>query len=265
MPMTDKLKKFPIKPKVAVHKFSSCDGCQLAFLNDGMRLLELAELVEIVHFAEAGAINELAEVDVAFVEGSINTRHDQQRIKKIRQVSQYVIAMGACATCGGIQALRNNTSKQEFDRWIQDVYPQHTKVIAQQELPEAKGIAEYITIDDEVHGCPVSSEQIYGCIRQLLFGVENEANLDSVCVSCKHRGIKCVIVANNEPCLGPVTADGCDALCPLIGRACYGCYGPSKFANFTALKEKFRAMGINESEITNKFRFICSAAKDQAG
>ncbi|WP_116962977.1 sulfhydrogenase subunit delta [Fastidiosibacter lacustris] len=256
MSAQDKLSGLSSKPTLAVHKFSSCDGCQLAFINDGVKLLKLSELVEIRHFAEAGPVDENCKVDIAIIEGSINTQHDVHRIQRIRDNSRYLIAMGACATSGGIQALRNNTNKAEFKEWIKEVYPQHTDVIAKEELDTVKAIEDYVEVDFEVRGCPVSGEQMYHMVRQLLFKVESESIVDPVCTSCKHRGITCVIVAYNEPCLGPVTADGCDALCPKINRGCYGCYGVSKYANFDAMTAKLKSMGLTDEQIARKYHFI---------
>ncbi|WP_119343078.1 NADH-quinone oxidoreductase subunit B family protein [Facilibium subflavum] len=252
----DKLACLPEKPTLAVHKFSSCDGCQLAFINDGLSLLELSQLVDIKHFAEAGPVDEDAHVDIAIIEGSINTWHDVHRIQKIRQNSHYLIAMGACATSGGIQALRNNINAQTFDKWVKDIYPQHTDVVREGELETAKPIQDYVDVDFEIRGCPVSSQQMFAAVRQLLFKVEPEKEINPVCVSCKHRGISCVMVAHNEPCLGPVTADGCNALCPAINRGCYGCYGPAKFANFDAMTTKLRQMGFTDEQIRHKYHFI---------
>jgi len=256
MPHLDKLKSLPNKPALAVHKFSSCDGCQLAFINDGLKLLELSTLVDIKHFAEAGPVDENAKVDIAIIEGSVNTKHDEHRIKKIRANSKYLITMGACATSGGIQALRNNISRQQFEKWMKAVYPQHTDVIEAMELDTAKAIQDYVEVDFDIRGCPVSGEQMFHAVRQLLFKVEPEKVVDPVCTSCKHRGITCVMVANNEPCLGPVTANGCDALCPHINRGCYGCYGPSKYANFEAMTAKLKSMGLTNEEIAHKYHFI---------
>ncbi len=251
-----KLRNLNNKPTLAVHKFSSCDGCQLAFINDGIRLLKLSQLVEIKHFAEAGPVDEDAKVDIAIIEGSVNTKHDVQRIQKIRENSKYLITMGACATTGGIQALRNNVTRQQFEGWMKDVYPQHTDVIDKMELDTAKSIEDYVAVDFEIRGCPVSSEQMYHAVRQLLFKVEPEKVVEPVCTSCKHRGITCVMVAYNEPCLGPVTANGCDALCPHINRGCYGCYGTAKYANFDAMTAKLKSMGLTDEEIAHKYHFI---------
>ena len=109
------------KPKIAVHKFASCDGCQLAFLNMGPALLELADRVDMVHFVEAGMVAPDTEVDIAFVEGSISTEEDIERIHYIRELSQLVISIGACAGSGGLQALRNLA---DGDQWLTELYPQ---------------------------------------------------------------------------------------------------------------------------------------------
>lgn len=244
------------KPVLAVHKFSSCDGCQLAFINEGLKLIQLSNLVNIQHFAEAGALNEDCQADIAIIEGSVSTQHDIGRIQKIRANSRYLIAMGACATSGGIQALRNNTDAAGLQQWQKAVYPQHTDIVAKEDLAKVGSIAHHVKVDFEVHGCPVSSVQMYKVVRELLYGVTPTEEMDPVCVSCKHRGVACVTIAKGEPCLGPVTASGCNALCPAIGRGCYGCYGPSKYANFEAMTAKLRAMGLSDAQIKRKYQFI---------
>ncbi len=258
MSAQDKLLGLSERPKVAVHKFSSCDGCQLAFINDAVSLLELSTLVDVVHFAEAGPLDEFAEVDLAIIEGSVNTQHDIHRLATIREKSKYLISMGACAITGGIQALRNYTDAKELSAWQHDIYPQHTDVIIKQDLSTAKPISAYVQVDFEIPGCPINSVQILHAVRSILFGVEPEKNVDSVCVSCKHAGITCVMVAKGEPCLGPVTANGCEALCPSLGRGCYGCYGASKYANLSAMKDKLSEMGFSKQQITHKFQYINS-------
>ncbi len=208
------------KPTVAVHKFSSCDGCQLAFLNAGEALLELAEKVEIVHFAEAGMLNETAEVDIAFVEGSINTRHDEERIRQIRANSRYLITLGACATSGGVQALRN---LHDGDGWHQAIYasPEYLDSLA-----TATPISHHIKVDLELWGCPVNTKQVMQAVASLLHGAQPAFTQEKVCAECKRRGNVCILISEGKPCLGPYTHAGCNAICPAFGRGCYGCYGP---------------------------------------
>ena len=259
--------KIAQKPRVAVHKFSSCDGCQLALINDAVSLLELSALVDVVHFAEAGMVEEFATVDLAIIEGSVNTKHDIERLHTIREKSGYVIAVGACAVTGGIQGLRNYTDAAQLLEWQHAVYPEATEVIIQHDLATAKPISAYVKVDNEINGCPINTGQILHAIRQVLFGVTPEPEHNQVCVSCKKAGVTCVIVAKNEPCLGPVVADGCGALCPKLGRGCYGCYGPAKHTNIQALSQKLQDMGLSAKQIKHKYLHINSQAETfkQAG
>lgn len=254
----DKLLGLSARPKIAVHKFSSCDGCQLALINDAVSLLELSTLVDVVHFAEAGPLDEFAEVDLAIIEGSVNTHHDVHRIEMIREKSKYVLAIGACAITGGAQGLRNYQDDKGLLAWQHGVYKEETDVIIKEDLSTAKPIREYVPVDFEIPGCPISTPQILHAVRSILFGVEPEKNVDPVCVSCKHAGVTCVMVAKGEPCLGPVVANGCDAICPKLGRGCYGCYGASKYANMNAMKDKLRELGLSEDQIFNKFNHLNS-------
>ena len=250
------------KPKVSIHKFSSCDGCQLALINDAVSLLELNKIVDIVHFAETGMLDESAQVDLAIIEGSVNTYHDVERIELIRQKSKYLIAVGACAVSGGIQGLRNFTSKAEFNQWQHDVYEKDTHTIESQDLSTAKPISSYVKVDSEIRGCPINTGQILHAISQVLFGVDPQLEENPVCITCKQSGVACVIVTKNEPCLGPVIADGCGALCPKLGRGCYGCYGPAKYTNVSAMSKSLRGAGLNDRQIINKYHHINSQAKE---
>lgn len=242
------------KPTVAVHKFSSCDGCQLAFLNLGEDLLALSQLVTILHFAEAGPQDEEASVDIAFVEGSISTSHDLQRIQRIRANSNYLITIGACATSGGLQALRNMADAQA---WVAGIYasPEHIST-----LDTSTPIRSHVKVDLELWGCPVNSRQIMAAVRALLFGVSPVEEHDKVCLDCKRRNLVCVMVAKGEPCMGPVTRTGCGALCPAFGRDCYACYGPAENINSYALAQRLSGLGLVDGEVARRFLFINSAA-----
>jgi coenzyme F420-reducing hydrogenase gamma subunit len=245
----------PVKPRVAVHKFSSCDGCQLAFLNLGEDLLTLAERVELVHFAEAGPLDPDAEVDVAFIEGSVYTPEDVERIQHIRQHSRMLIALGACATSGGIQALRNDV--HDGTEWVAQIYA-HPEAIAS--LQRSTPIASHVKVDFELWGCPVSGPQILAVVTSLLLGVAPRDNADKVCTECKRRNLSCVMVSRGIPCMGPVTRAGCGALCPSLGRDCYGCYGPAENANTDALAAQFRSLGLTPQAVVQRFQSINSQA-----
>lgn len=243
------------RPTVAVHKFSSCDGCQLAFLNLGEDLLALSELVDIRHFVEAGLVARDASVDIAFVEGSISTQEDLERIKLIRSNSNYLISIGACATSGGVQALRNMADAKA---WVAGIYasPQYIST-----LDHSTPISSQVKVDLELWGCPVNSRQIIAAVRALLFGVTPVEEHDKLCLECKRRNSVCVLVTKGEPCMGPVTRTGCGALCPAFGRACYACYGPAENVNTEAFAHCLSGVGLVDEEVARRFLFINSGAE----
>lgn len=243
------------KPSVAVHKFSSCDGCQLAFLNAGEDLLRLAELVDIRHFLEAGLADETAEVDIAFVEGSISTEDELKRIRQVRENSRFVVTLGACATSGGLQALRNLDNSNEA--WKQAIYAQPAFI---RTLERADPVSEHIEVDFEIWGCPVNGAQVLAAVRQLLFGVSPLDQRDKVCMECKRQHAVCVMVSEGKPCLGPVTRTGCGAICPRFGRDCYACFGPAENINPDALGHRLAGLGLPPSDIARRFLFINSNA-----
>ncbi|KAF0192837.1 MAG: NADH ubiquinone oxidoreductase 20 kDa subunit [Gammaproteobacteria bacterium] len=242
------------KPKIAVHKFASCDGCQLAFLNAGEKFLELAQLVEIVHFVEAGMVAPDRPVDIAFIEGSISTPEHLDHIRAIRGHSRFLVTIGACATAGGIQALRNLA---DADEWIAGVYAQPRYI---RSLATSTPVSHHVKVDFELWGCPVNTPQVMAAIRQLLFGVMPVDEHDKVCMDCKRSQTVCVMVTQGVPCMGPVTRTGCGAICPRFGRDCYACYGPAENANSLALGRRFEGLGLMPDAVARRFLFINNAA-----
>ena len=242
------------KLRLAVHKFTSCDGCQLAFINLGPDLLNLSQVVDIVHFVELGPINPEAKVDVAYVEGSISTPDDINRIQKIRSNTQYLITIGACATAGGIQALRNFSDK---DAWMKAIYAKPETIDA---LKTSTAISHHVKVDLELWGCPVNGKQVLDVIRVLLQKTTPRVRRDSVCMECKRQGHVCVLITKGIPCMGPVTQTGCGALCPSVGRDCYACYGPSENTNTDALSKRFSDLGLSQPAIERRFLFINNQA-----
>jgi coenzyme F420-reducing hydrogenase gamma subunit len=240
------------KPRVAVFKMASCDGCQLQLLDAEEALLELAGAIDIVNFAEASSHVEPGPYDVTLVEGSVSTPELERQIREIRDQSRVLITIGACATSGGVQALRNATGRHE--EFIRAVYPTPEYV---RSLEDSHPISDYVTVDLELTGCPVDRGQLLGAIAALLRGAMPRVSTEPVCVECKRRGFVCVVVAKGEPCLGPVTRTGCGALCPAFGRGCYGCFGPAQApGNADALGRRFIELGLTRKEAAERFRFI---------
>jgi coenzyme F420-reducing hydrogenase gamma subunit len=258
LPLSLSPPQFARRPRLAVHKFSSCDGCQLALLNLGEGLLELAERVDIVHFAEFGAVDEDAAADIALVEGSVSTPHEVERIREVRARSKYLIALGACATSGGIQALRNLA---DAPSWTRAVYatPQFIST-----LDRVTPLSAHVRVDLELWGCPVNAHQVLAAMHDLLAGVSPAPSRDKLCMECKRQGHVCVVVAHGKPCLGPVTATGCGVLCPAQGRDCYGCSGPAESPNVAALAARLRGLGLRGRDIGQRFLAIHSAAPEFA-
>ncbi len=241
-------------PRVAVHKFASCDGCQLAFLNLGEDLLLMSSRVEFVQFADAGPVTPAAAVDIAFIEGSISTASDAERIQRIRANSRFLVTIGACATAGGLQALRNLADGKA---WIADVYASPYYIDS---LESSTAVSLHVKVDMELWGCPVSSRQVGAAVRALLFGVVPFEARDKVCMECKRAQIVCVMVAHGLSCMGPVTRTGCGALCPSFGRDCYACYGPSENPNTEALSRCLEGLGLTPAAIGRRFLSINNGA-----
>ena len=236
-----------MKPSIAVHKFSSCDGCQLAFLNLGEDLLTLFELFDVRHFAEAGPVDPGAEVDISFVEGSISTPDELERIRQVRNSSKYLVTIGACAVAGGLQALRNLANSAE---WVAAIYASPEYIDT---LVSVAPVSEYVKVDLELWGCPVNSRQLLAAIGSLLAGVVPRDENDSVCLECKRQGHACVMVTRSLPCMGPVTRSGCGALCPGVNRGCYGCYGPCEKPPTEVLANWFTGLGQSNEQIAQRF------------
>jgi sulfhydrogenase subunit delta len=244
-----------VKPKLAVWKFASCDGRQLSLLDCEDELLALAGALEIAYFPEASRAMAKGPYDLSLVEGSITTQRDAERIQKIRRASGRLVTIGACATAGGIQALRNFKEVKEF---VSIVYANPAYI---ETLATSTAIAEHVEVDFELRGCPISKAQLLEVISAFLAGRKPSVPAHSVCIECKLRGSVCVTVAHGTPCLGPVTHSGCGALCPSYDRGCYGCYGPMETPNTGALAGRLQALGMPERDIGRVFRSFNAQAE----
>jgi len=236
------------KPKLAVWKFASCDGCQLSLLDCEDELLTLVDEIEIANFAEASRVILKGPYDLSLVEGSITTPHDEERIHRVRRASKHLVTIGACATSGGIQALRNFKDVNEF---ISLVYASPKYI---ETLNKSTPISDHVYVDFELHGCPINKLQLVEVISAFLHGRKPNTPSHSVCIECKLRGTTCVMVAQGTPCLGPVTHAGCGAICPSYARGCYGCFGPKETPNTVALSARWSKLGAKEDEIMRTFR-----------
>jgi sulfhydrogenase subunit delta len=237
------------KPKLAVWKFASCDGCQLTLLDCEDELLAVSDAVQIAYFPEASREEVKGPYDISLVEGSVTTPHDAGRIQKIRKASKLLISIGACATAGGIQALRNFRDVGEF---VRIVYANPRFI---ETLKTSTPIAHHVPVDLELRGCPISKKQLIDTLAALLHGRKPNIPGDSVCLECKRGGNVCVMVSRGQRCMGPVTHAGCGALCPSFDRGCYGCFGPMKTPNTPALSKWWRErMGVASHDVVRAFR-----------
>jgi len=243
------------RPKLAVFKFASCDGCQLALLSLEDELLSLAGEVEIAYFLEARSQALPGPYDVALVEGSVTTAEDGERIRQIRNDSKYLITIGACATVGGIQALRN---WQDVGEFVRTVYASPEYIHT---LEQSTPISSHVAVDFELNGCPINKYQVLEALKALLLGRTPHLPRYSVCLECKWRGTTCVMVARGLLCLGPLTQAGCGALCPAYNRGCYGCFGPMESPNPDSLVSHLSQNGVPRPELVRSLRSFTGFAE----
>ena len=246
------------RPKLAVWKFASCDGCQLSILDCEDELLAIADAIDIANFLEATSHFDPGPYDLSLVEGSITTAHDAERIKMVRACSAKLVTIGACATAGGIQALRNTRDHAEM---LRVVYAQPAYI---ESLATSTAIAAHVAVDYELRGCPVDKRQLLEVIMAFVHGRKPAVQSHSTCIECKMRGTVCVMVARGEPCLGPVTHAGCGALCPTFARGCYGCFGPNDAAKPEPLGKYLLQLGHDKAHIRRLFSTFNAAAPEFA-
>ncbi|HLN06610.1 MAG TPA: hypothetical protein VK217_10045 [Acidimicrobiales bacterium] len=233
---------------LAVWKFASCDGCQLSLLDCEDEFLGIVGAVQISHFTELSRAEGEGPYDLSLVEGSITTAQDAERIRAIRKASSRLVTIGACATSGGIQALRNYADVGEYTAAVY-AHPEYIST-----LEQSTAISDHVPVDFELHGCPINRHQLLEVLTACLAGRRPVIPGHSVCQECKARGAVCVLVAHGTPCLGPVTRAGCGALCPAVDRGCYGCFGPADTANTSSLARQLAALGTTRVDVSRLFR-----------
>jgi coenzyme F420-reducing hydrogenase gamma subunit len=244
------------KPRLAVWKFASCDGCQLSLLDCEDELLAVAGAIDIAYFPEATRGEISGRYDVSLVEGSVTTAHDAERIKDVRERSRVLITIGACATAGGIQALKNFADVKEYIPMVY-AHPEYIHTLA-----TSTAISDHVKVDFELRGCPINKKQLVELVSAFVTGRKPVTPPHSVCVECKLKGNLCVMVAHGTPCLGPVTHAGCDALCPSYDRGCFGCYGPMETPNTRALSRQLAELGMDEKALKRIYSTFNVNAKE---
>lgn len=243
-------------PTLAVWKFASCDGCQLTLLDCEDELLTLAEQVQIAAFAEASSAMVGGPYDISLVEGSVTTAADERRIREIREQSSVLVTIGACATAGGIQALRNFADVAEF---ASVVYARPDYI---ETLSTSTPASAHVKVDYELRGCPIDRGQLLDTLAALLIGRKPRLPSAAVCTECKRAGVTCVTVADGIACLGPVTHAGCGALCPRHHRGCYGCFGPTATVNMGAMIPLLHRDGMSGDDVDRVFSTFNAADFD---
>jgi len=236
------------KKKLGVFKFASCDGCQLSLLDCEDELLAVAGAIQVANFIEASREVIKGPYDLSLIEGSITTPHDEERLHKIRRNSKFLVTIGACATSGGIQALRNFADVKEFTSVVY-AKPEYIST-----LSHSTPISDHVKVDFELRGCPISKAQLLEVAGAYLFGRKPNTPPHALCSECKKKGVVCVMVAKGTPCMGPVTQTGCGVLCPSYDRGCYGCFGPMESPNTSSLATWFGGLGMEGDGIVRAFR-----------
>jgi len=247
------------RPKIAVYKFASCDGCQLSILDLEDELFSISEKFEIAYFLEASRAVVKGPYDIGLVEGSITTPHDAEIIKEVRKKCRFLVTIGACATAGGIQALRNWKGSAELMKHVYAT-PEYIET-----LDKSTPIADHVRVDFELRGCPINKYQLLEVLSAFLAGRNPDIPNHSVCVECKTRGNVCVMVSRGVPCLGPVTQAGCGAICPAYARGCYGCFGPKEAPNPKSLAKRLIELGMGREEAVAAFRLFNAWAPEFRG
>ena len=242
------------RPKLAVYKFASCDGCQLTLLDCEDELLAVARELEIAHFVEASRRTLKGPYDLALVEGSVTTPHDAERIREVRRTAKKLVTIGACATAGGVQALRNFADVREFASVVY-ASPEYVST-----LETSTPISAHVKVDFELRGCPIDKHQLLEVISAMLADRPPRIASHPLCLDCKRAGIPCVIVAYGTPCLGPITHTGCGVICPRHGRGCYGCFGPADTCETSALGPILTRTGASSGDVERLYSTFNAAA-----
>jgi len=241
------------KPKLGVVSFTSCQGCQWVILDLDDKFMDILEHYDFAEFPLLKEEKYNGPLDIVFVEGCITKKEQKTALIKIRKRAKFLVAFGTCATYGGVAAIKNFLDVKYETEDIFD-NPATIKQIA------ATGIASVINVDYFLRGCPPEKEEIMNVLKDFLAGKKPKQFTKPVCVECRKRGNVCLL-QQGKPCMGPLTHAGCNALCPTISIACYGCRGPLDDANVAAEVSLFKKHGIKIKDIKRYFRTFAGTSK----
>jgi sulfhydrogenase subunit delta len=218
-----------VKPKIAIFDLTDCEGCELELINLREKLVVLSGEADIANWRFASDTHDQGPFDITFIEGSPITEGDIELIKQVRAVSRYVVSLGSCADLGGLQAGLN---KNEWEKGIKEVYGEKYKTKSKAPKP----LSYYIEVDVHLPGCPVNQDELAQVFSALISLKKPEKAAYTVCLECKAKENACLYL-KGEPCIGPITKGGCDAVCPSRGLRCWGCFGVLEGANYTAFSK----------------------------
>jgi sulfhydrogenase subunit delta len=241
------------KPKVGVFGLAGCGGCQLEILNLEDDLVDFIKAVDIVHFTEA--ISEHSDTyEVALIEGSVSTQHDLERLEHFAKTAKIVVAVGACASTGGLNCLKNDYGTEKAKKLV---YGNRKNWI---DAIDTKPIDAYVKVDYHARGCPPNRAEIVDIVRSLIVGKEPELPSYPVCVECKRLGNTCVYELGLT-CMGPVSLAGCNARCPSSTSGCEACRGFIEDPNINAQKDLLEEYGLTLEDIMEGFNLYNSCKK----
>ena len=242
-----------MKPRVAFFDFAGCEGDQLQVVNLEEQLLDLLQLVDVVSFREA-MTEHSDEYDIAFVEGSITRPSDEARLKQIRQNAKLLVAIGACATIGGINAMKNLHDLEEVKRYV------YGDAAGQFDTYATRPIDAVVPVDARIYGCPIDREEFLQVVKALLLGKKPEIPNHPVCVECKAAENVCVY-EKGQFCMGPVIRAGCKACCITQGSVCWGCRGFVDDPNTDAQKDILEKYGLDLRDVMSKFQLYTATSE----
>ncbi len=235
-----------MKPRVAFFDFAGCEGDQLQVANLEEELLTLIGQVEVVSFREV--MKEHSDnYDIAFIEGSCTRLQDEDRLKQIRKNAKLVVAIGSCATIGGINCIRNY---RDIDEVRKTVYGDKATLF---DTYAARPIDAVIRVDAYVHGCPMTKDEFLQVVKSLLLGKKPEIPNYPVCVECKKNENICAF-ERDQYCVGTVTRAGCNSCCVNEGTICWGCRGLVDNPNKNAHEEVLVKYGLTVDDAIDKFK-----------